>query len=196
MRDDFPPPPPQTGNYQSEYRDSPSKQVHTWLYSFFWLVGLSHFNFKINQLKIKIWFQNRIITSFIWSVWLKFLAFYIFLCYLMYKTMWLAYFLSPAFANERGHKIAFVCRLSVCPSVPLSVGHKNFNLSHNFWTIGDLAFIVHMHIPYEEDLSIHTKMFFLVTLSSQMFQKQNALLGIKDSLHKFYFLKQHTMRNR
>ena len=37
-------------------------------------------------------------------------------------------------------------RLSVCPSVC----HKNFNLSHNFWTIKDRAFIFHICIPYEE----------------------------------------------
>ena len=58
----------------------------------------------------------------------------------------LSVFLSPAFAKALGHEISFVC-LSLCPSVRLSVCHKNFNLGHNFCTITDRALILGMCVP-------------------------------------------------
>ena len=43
-------------------------------------------------------------------------------------------------------------RLSVCPSVPLYVCHKNFNiLSHIFWTVWDRASIFHMFVYDKRD---------------------------------------------
>ena len=55
----------------------------------------------------------------------------------------------PSLLRKRGD-IGFhsSVRLSVSPSVC----HKNFNLSHNFWTIKDRAFIFHMYIHNDQVL--------------------------------------------
>ena len=62
-------------------------------------------------------------------------------------------FLSPAFAKAWGHLISFV-RLSVRPSVPPSVCHKNFNLAHIFWSIKDRALIFGMHDPCDKPFQV------------------------------------------
>ena len=48
--------------------------------------------------------------------------------------------LSPAFCESGGHSNSLVC-----PSICLSVCHKNFNLAHIFWSINDRALILGMH---------------------------------------------------
>ena len=62
--------------------------------------------------------------------------------------LWLAEtFLSLAFAKAWGHQISFVC-----PSLCLSVRHKNFNLGHNFCTITDRALILGMCVLCDKTL--------------------------------------------
>ena len=49
----------------------------------------------------------------------------------------------PRLSQKRG--TLKLIRLSVCPSVPLSVCHKNFNLAHIFWSFNDTALIFGMN---------------------------------------------------
>ena len=51
-------------------------------------------------------------------------------------------FLSPALSQKWG-----TLKL-ICQSVCLSIGYKNFNLAHIFWSINDRALIFGMHDPY------------------------------------------------
>ena len=58
----------------------------------------------------------------------------------LFVTIYLS-FCPPPFAKAGDIKT----HLSVCPSIGLSVCHKNFNLAHIFWSIKDRALIFGMH---------------------------------------------------
>ena len=61
----------------------------------------------------------------------------------------------PPLWQKRGYikSHSSVC-LSLCPSICLFVGHKNFNLGHNFCTITDRALILGMCVPCDKTFPV------------------------------------------